>query len=76
MVSSVFGLVRSAITFATMVGLLIGLSPWIAVAALVSPIPAFISGSRYGWWGFQQMRRLSPTRRLMSYLTTVMTTDR
>jgi ATP-binding cassette subfamily B protein len=75
MVSTVFGLARSAITFATMVGLLIGLSPWIAVAALVSPIPAFISGSRYGWWGFQQMRRLSPTRRLMSYFTTVMTTD-
>ena len=54
MVSSVFGLARSAITFATMIGLLIGLSPWIAVAALVSPIPAFISGSRYGWWGFQR----------------------
>jgi ATP-binding cassette, subfamily B, bacterial len=75
MVSSVFGLARSGITFATMVGLLVALSPWIAVAALVAPIPAFISGSRYGWWGFQQMRRLSPTRRLMSYLTTVMTTD-
>ncbi|CAN5522451.1 ABC transporter ATP-binding protein [soil metagenome] len=75
MVSSVFGLARSGITFATMVGLLIGLSPWIAVAALIAPIPAFISGSRYGWWGFQQMRRLSPTRRLMSYLTTIMTTD-
>ncbi len=75
MVTSVFGMVRSGITFATMVGLLIGLSPWIAVAALVSPIPAFVSGSRYGWWGFQQMRRLSPTRRLMSYFTTLMTTD-
>lgn len=75
MVTSVFGMARSAITFATMVGLLTGLSPWIAVAALVSPIPAFISGSRYGWWGFQQMRRLSPTRRLMSYFTTLMTTD-
>jgi ATP-binding cassette subfamily B protein len=75
MVSGVFGLVRSLITFATMVGLLIGLSPWIAVAALLSPIPAFVSGSRYSWWGFQQMRRLSPTRRMMSYLTTVLTTD-
>ncbi|MCC6943121.1 MAG: ABC transporter ATP-binding protein, partial [Thermomicrobiales bacterium] len=32
MVSGVFGLARSVITFATMVGLLIGLSPWIAVA--------------------------------------------
>jgi len=75
MVSGVFGLARSVITFATMVGLLIGLSPWIAVAALLAPIPAFISNSRYSWWGFQQMRRLSPTRRMMSYLTNVLTTD-
>jgi ATP-binding cassette subfamily B protein len=75
MVSGVFGLGRSLVTFATMVALLIGLSPWVAAAALISPIPAFISGSRYGWWGFQQMRRQSPVRRVMSYLTTLMTTD-
>jgi ATP-binding cassette subfamily B protein len=75
MVSGVFGLGRSLITFATMIALLVGLSPWIAVAALISPIPAFISGSRYGWWGFQQMRRQSPVRRVMSYLTNLMTTD-
>src|ERR671912_555694 len=75
MVSGVFGLGRSVVTFVTMVALLLGLSPWVAAAALVSPIPAFISGSRYGWWGFQQMRRQSPVRRVMSYLTTLMTTD-
>jgi ATP-binding cassette subfamily B protein len=75
MVSGVFGLGRSLVTFATMVALLVGLSPWVAAAALISPIPAFISGSRYGWWGFQQMRRQSPVRRVMSYLTTLMTTD-
>ena len=75
MVSGVFGLGRSLVTFATMVALLLGLSPWVAAAALLSPIPAFISGSRYGWWGFQQMRRQSPVRRIMSYLTTLMTTD-
>lgn len=75
MVSGVFGLVRSTITFATMIALLASLSPWVAVATLVTPIPAFISGSRYGWWGFQQMRRQSPVRRLMSYLTTLLTTD-
>jgi ATP-binding cassette subfamily B protein len=75
MVSGVFGLGRSLVTFATMVALLLGLSPWVAGAALLSPIPAFISGSRYGWWGFQQMRRQSPVRRIMSYLTTLMTTD-
>ena len=75
MVSGVFGLVRSTITFGTMIALLANLSPWVAVATLVSPIPAFISGSRYGWWGFQQMRRQSPMRRLMSYLTSLLTTD-
>jgi len=75
MVSGVFGLVRSTITFATMIALLASLSPWVAVATLITPIPAFISGSRYGWWGFQQMRRQSPVRRLMSYLTTLLTTD-
>src|SRR5215211_1821432 len=75
MVAGVFSLVRTAITFATMIALLLGLSPWVAAAALLSPVPAFISGSRYGWWGFQQMRRQSPTRRLMSYLTTLLTTD-
>ncbi|MDQ3226257.1 MAG: ABC transporter ATP-binding protein/permease [Chloroflexota bacterium] len=75
MVSGVFGLGRSLVTFATMVALLLGLSPWVAAAALIAPIPAFISGSRYGWWGFQQMRRQSPVRRIMSYLTTLMTTD-
>lgn len=75
MVSGVFGLGRSLVTFATMIALLLGLSPWVAAAALIAPIPAFISGSRYGWWGFQQMRRQSPVRRVMSYLTTLMTTD-
>ncbi|MGI8475394.1 MAG: ATP-binding cassette domain-containing protein, partial [Thermomicrobiales bacterium] len=75
MVSSVFTLGRTAITFATMIALLLRLSPWVAAAALLAPIPAFISGSRYGWWGFQQMRRQSPMRRMMTYLTTLLTTD-
>ncbi|HEU0113129.1 MAG TPA: ABC transporter ATP-binding protein [Thermomicrobiales bacterium] len=75
MVSQVFGLVRSAITFATLMALLAALGPLIAAATLLAPIPAFISGSRYGWWGYQQMRRQSPLRRLMSYLSSVVTLD-
>ena len=75
MVSQVFNLGRSLITFGTMLALLLSLGPWIAAATLLAPIPAFISGSRYGWWGFQQMRRQSPVRRLMAYLTTLLTTD-
>ncbi len=75
MVSQVFNLARSVITFVSITAILFALSPWVALAALLSPIPAFISGSRYGWWGFLQMRRQSPTRRILSYLTTLMTTD-
>ena len=75
MVSQVFNLARSVVTFGTLLALLIGLGPIVAVLTLLAPIPAFISGSRYGWWGFQQMRRQSPTRRLLTYLTNLLTTD-
>lgn len=75
MVSGAFSLARTVITFATMIALLLALSPWVAVAALLSPIPAFISGSRYGWQGFHLMRRQSPIRRMMGYLSSLMTTD-
>lgn len=75
MVTQVFGLIRSIVTFSTMIALLTSLSWWVAAAAIVSPIPAFVSQSRYGWWGFQVMRWQSPLRRLMSYLTLLMTTD-
>jgi len=75
MVSSTFGLVRTALTFVSMLGLLLQLEWFLAVLALVAPIPAFVSNSRYGWWGFMMMRRQSPARRRMNYLTTLLTTD-
>ena len=75
MVSGTFGLVRTALTFASMLGLLLQLEWFLAVIALVAPIPAFISNSRYGWAGYLMMRRQSPARRRMNYLSTLMTTD-
>jgi len=75
MVSGTFGLVRTALTFLSMIVLLISLGPIVAVVALIAPIPAFISGNRYGWWGYQMMRRQSPARRMMSYMTNLLTTD-
>lgn len=75
MVSEMFNLARTTISFLSMVGLLLSLSWVIALVALIAPIPSFVSSTRYGWWGFQLMRRQSPLRRLMSYLTTVQTTD-
>lgn len=75
MVSQTFDLVRTLITFLSMIFLLVRLEWWIALVALVVPIPAFIADSRFGWIGYQRMRRQSPERRQMSYFENVMTTD-
>jgi ATP-binding cassette subfamily B protein len=75
MVNSVFGLLQSVITFVTMAGLLLQLEWWIAAVVLLSPIPAFLSGANYSMRGFRQMVRLSPARRLMDYLRSLVTTD-
>lgn len=75
MVSGAFGLIQTAITFASMVGLLVAVSPLLAVIALVSPIPAFVSNTRYGWRLYNVARWASPLRRRMEYLTTLVTTD-
>ncbi len=75
MVQTAFGLIRQALTFVSLLALLVNLEWFIAAAALISPIPAFVSSARYGWQGYQMMRWQSPLRRMMSYLTSLMTTD-
>jgi ATP-binding cassette, subfamily B, bacterial len=75
MVSGAFGLVRTLITFASMIALLVGLSPWLAIVALLAPIPSFVSDARYGWRGYHIARRFSPVRRRMAYILTLLTTD-
>jgi ATP-binding cassette subfamily B protein len=75
MVQTAFGLIRQVLTFASLLALLVNLEWFIAAGALLSPIPAFISSARYGWQGYQMMRWQSPLRRMMAYLTNLMTTD-
>jgi ATP-binding cassette, subfamily B, bacterial len=75
MVQTAFGLMRQLLTFVSMLALLLNLEWFIALAALIAPIPSFISNARYGWQGYQMMRHQSPTRRMMSYLTSLLTTD-
>ncbi len=48
---------------------------WLAVIALVSPVPAFISDTCYGWRGYNMARWSSRLLRWMFYLTTLVTTD-
>jgi ATP-binding cassette, subfamily B, bacterial len=75
MISTAFGLIQTGITFASMIFLLVGLSPVLALVALLAPVPQFISDTRYGWRGYNIARWASPLRRRMQYLTTLVTTD-
>ncbi len=75
MISQTFDLGRTLVTLISMIFLLLHLAWWLALVALIVPIPAFYSSTRYGWRGYHLMRRQSPERRLMAYFVTLMTTD-
>ncbi len=75
MISQTFDLARAIITLISMVFLLFQLAWWLAVVALIVPIPSFIASSRYGWIGYHRRRRQSPERRQMHYFNMVMTID-
>jgi ATP-binding cassette, subfamily B, bacterial len=75
MVEQMFSLMRSLITFLSMIALIARLGWVVAVVALLAPIPSFIASSRYGWQGYSMMRRQSPDRRRMSYFLGLLTQD-
>ncbi len=75
MISQTFGLLQTIVTLISMIVILLQLAWWLAIIALIVPIPSFIASSRYGWRGYQLMRRQSPERRLMAYFNRVLTTD-
>lgn len=75
MMTSALGLLRTAITFGSMIALLIAISPLLALAALIAPIPAFISQSKYGSRAFWLTLMMSPLKRRMDYLSSLVTTD-
>src|SRR5205807_2351176 len=62
-------------TAVQMIALLVVVSPLLAAIALVSPIPAFIADTRYGWRGYNIARWGSRLLRRMNYLVTLVTTD-
>ncbi|SDN39786.1 ATP-binding cassette, subfamily B [Allokutzneria albata] len=75
MMTSALLLLRSAITFSSMIALLVVVSPVLALVALLAPIPAFISQSKYGARTFWQTFVMSPIKRRMDYLSSLVTTD-
>ena len=75
MIATAFGLLQTVLTFITMVALLLAVSWLLALLALVSPIPAFIADTRYGWRGYNIARWGSRLLRRMNYMVSLVTTD-
>lgn len=75
MVNGALGLIQAAITLASMLAVLIGLNPWLALIVLLAAIPEFVSDARFSRRGFLLAIRSAPTRRRMQYLSTLVTTD-
>jgi ATP-binding cassette, subfamily B, bacterial len=76
MISTTFLLVQSLLTFITMISLLLGVNPLLALLALVSPIPAFVADIRYGWRGYNIAVWGSRLLRRMNYIVSLVTTDK
>jgi ATP-binding cassette subfamily B protein len=75
MVNGALGLLQAAITLTSMLAVLIGLNPWLALVVLLAAIPEFISDARFSRKGFMLAMRAAPIRRRMQYLATLVTTD-
>ncbi|GLZ40131.1 ABC transporter ATP-binding protein [Actinokineospora sp. NBRC 105648] len=75
MVGSAFGLLQNLIMFTGLAVLLVTVSPWLALLALLAPVPAFIADARHGTQAFLLSTLAAPARRRMDYLSTLLTTD-
>ncbi|MFD7656858.1 ABC transporter ATP-binding protein [Actinosynnema sp. NPDC059797] len=76
MVGSAFGLLQGLVMFVGLAALLITVSPWLALLALLAPVPAFVADARHGTQAFLLSALAAPARRRMDYLSSLLTTDR
>ncbi|HKC20540.1 MAG TPA: ABC transporter ATP-binding protein [Candidatus Dormibacteraeota bacterium] len=75
MIATAFGLLQTILTLATMIVFLFGVSWILAIIVLLSPVPAFIADTRYGWRGYNIARWGSRLLRRMTYMVSLVTTD-
>jgi len=75
MIATAFGLLQTLLTLITMIALLFGVSWILAAVVIISPIPAFIADTRYGWRGYNIARWGSRLLRRMNYMVNLVTTD-
>jgi ATP-binding cassette subfamily B protein len=75
MIATAFGLLQTMLTLITMIAFLFAVSWILAIIVLLSPVPAFIADTRYGWRGYNIARWGSRLLRRMTYMVSLVTTD-
>jgi ATP-binding cassette subfamily B protein len=71
--NAILQIVQQAITLVSLVALLVGFSPWLAVVVILAAIPNFISRSRFSEMAFRALTRRAPESRLLNYIETLLT---
>ncbi len=74
-VSAISQVVQQLITLVSLVVLLVGFSPWLAVAVILAAIPNFLSNSRFAEMSFRAISRRAPESRLLSYIEMLLTSN-
>ncbi len=73
--NAILQIVQQTITLVSLVALLVGFSPWLAVVVILAAIPNFISRSRFSEMAFRALTRRAPESRLLNYIETLLTSN-
>mgnify|MGYP001765491134 CR=1 FL=1 len=72
-VNATLQMVQQVITLISLIVLLVGFSPWLALLVFLAAIPSFLSQSQYAERAFRAVTRRAPESRLLNYLETLLT---
>ncbi len=73
--NAILQILQQTITLVSLVALLVGFSPWLAVVVILAAIPNFISRSRFSEMAFRALTRRAPESRLLNYIETLLTSN-
>ncbi len=73
--NAILQILQQTITLISLVALLVGFSPWLAVVVILAAIPNFISRSRFSEMAFRALTRRAPESRLLNYIETLLTSN-
>jgi ATP-binding cassette subfamily B protein len=74
-VSSISQVAQQFITLISLVILLVGFSPWLAVVVILAAVPNFLSNSRFAEMAFRALTHRAPEARLLSYIENLLTSN-